>query len=75
MSIAKKDVFSKKSIKRNLALRVFLLSIVLLLFPLSIHTIWMYYHEYKANTRELLEELFEEGEARLFLIDQMENIQ
>lgn len=68
MMIAKKGFIS-------LALRILIISLLLLAIPLILHTFWMYRQEYQESKKDLLEILKEEGEGRLYLLDQMVDTQ
>lgn len=59
----------------SLALRILIISLLLLAIPLILHTFWMYRQEYQESKKDLLETLKEEGEGRLYLLDQMVDTQ
>lgn len=76
--MAERPILKKSHERGSLARRVLLISTVLLVLPLFIHTALLYYHEYQADittVRNFLR-IIEQGRAELFqeIIDEKEKI-
>jgi sigma-B regulation protein RsbU (phosphoserine phosphatase) len=60
----------KKQLTSSLAIRVFVISLILLVFPLLFHNLFLYYHEYKQTLKNLFVTLQLAGESRVFLLQE-----
>lgn len=65
-----KEIDKKDRIKGSLALRIFLITLILLILPLFVHSLWMYAEEYEEKKQELGQTLKTLGANKALLVSQ-----